>query len=152
MHSSATGGCWPATEAVRPAQRGFTLVEIAVVLAVVGILCAVAWPGFREPLLRSRRADAVTALTRIQIAQESHRALHGLYASQLGALSGAASTRSPEGLYDIELQRDGPERYEARATARADGLMSGDSACRVLRLLVREGIAEFAPTARCWNR
>jgi len=152
VHSSATGACGRATEAARPARRGFTLVEITVVLAVVGILCAVAWPGLREPLLRSRRADAVTALTRIQIAQENHRALHGLYATQLGALSGATSTRSPEGLYEIELQRDGPARYEARAMARADGPMAGDSTCRVIRLQVREGIAEFAPTARCWNR
>lgn len=136
----------------RRARRGFTLVEISVVLALVGILCTLAWPSLREPLLRSRRADAVAALTRLQLAQEGHRTLHGGYASQLGALRGANGSRSPEGLYDIELEPDGPEHYEARATARAGSLVAGDSACRVIRLEVHDGVAEFAPSARCWNR
>jgi type IV pilus assembly protein PilE len=135
-----------------PAPRGFTLAEACVVLAVVGVMATLAWPSLREPLLRSRRADAVTALMRIQVAQEGHRAHHGLYATDLGALRGASGSRSPQGLYDIELRRDAPERYEARATARADAAMAGDAACRVIALQVTEGRADFAPTARCWNR
>lgn len=133
-------------------HRGFTLVEVCVVLAVVGLGAALAWPSLREPLLRSRRADAVAALTRIQAAQESHRANHGWYATDLGALRGASAKLSAQGLYDIELRRDALESYEARATARADAAMAGDAACRVIALQVREGQASFAPTARCWNR
>ena len=130
---------------------GFTLVELCVVLTVAGLLAAAAWPSFQSQMQRGRRADAVAALMRVQLAQESHRANHGLYASQLGALAGAAAPRSQEGLYDIQLDGGG-DRYEARAIARADGAAAGDAGCATLRLQVREGIADFAPSARCWNR
>jgi len=131
---------------------GFTLVELCVVLAVAGVLASIAWPSYQAQLQRSRRADAVAALLRLQLAQESFRAHHGLYAAQLGALVGASSARSGEGLYDIELRGSGGDRYEARATARAGSLAAGDAGCSVLSLQVREGLAEFAPSPRCWNR
>ena len=73
------------------------------------------------------------------------------FVRQLGALTGATAERSQEGLYDIQLEGSG-DRYEARATARADGVAAGDAACATLRLQVREGMADFAPSARCWNR
>lgn len=132
-------------------RAGFTLVELCVVLAVAGLLAAAAWPSFQSQLQRGRRADAVAALLRVQMAQESHRAHHGLYASQLQALRGAGAPRSSEGLYDIELAGGGAG-YEARAVARAGGAAAGDAPCATLRLQVHEGLAEFAPSAACWNR
>jgi type IV pilus assembly protein PilE len=131
---------------------GFTLVELCVVLAVAGVLATVAWPAFQSQLQRGRRADAVAALLRLQLAQESYRAQHGLYASQLGVLAGAAMSRSSEGLYDIQLLAAGGDRYEARATARAGSVMATDTGCTVLSLQVRDGLADFAPSSRCWNR
>jgi len=131
---------------------GFTLVELCVVLAVSSVLVTIAWPSFQSQLQRGRRADAVTALLRVQLAQENYRAHHGLYAAQLGVLVGAASPRSSEGLYDIELLGSGGDRYEARATARAGSVVASDSGCTVLSLQVRDGLADFAPSPRCWNR
>jgi type IV pilus assembly protein PilE len=133
-------------------HHGFTLVELCVVLAVAGVLATIAWPTFQSQLQRGRRADAVTALLRLQIAQESHRSNHGLYAAQLGVLVGAAASRSSEGLYDIELLGSGGDRYEARATARAGSVVAGDTGCTVLSLQVRDGMADYAPSLRCWNR
>jgi type IV pilus assembly protein PilE len=136
----------------RRCAPGFTLVELCVVLAVSGVLASIAWPSFQSQLQRGRRSDAVTALLRVQLAQENHRANHGLYASQLSALVGAASPRSSEGLYDIELLGSGGDRYEARATARAGSVVASDTGCAVLSLQVRDGLADFAPSPRCWNR
>ena len=133
----------------RPA--GFTLVELCIVLTVAGLLLTVAWPSYRTQLLRGQRADAVAALQRVQLAQESHRAFHGLYAAQLDALRGAAAPRSSEGRYDIALHGGGVH-YEAVATARGDTLAAADTTCAELRLRVHDGLAEYAPSARCWNR
>jgi type IV pilus assembly protein PilE len=131
--------------------RGFTLVELCVVLALVGLLATVAWPSWQTQLQRGYRADAVAALVRVQLAQESHRAHHGLYAAQLKLLVGATTPVSGQGLYDIELAGGG-DRYEARARARVGTAVAGDSACAVLSLQVRDGLTEYAPSARCWNR
>lgn len=122
------------------------------VLAVAGVLAALTWPPLQQQLQRGRRADAVAALMRVQLAQESHRAHHGLYAARLSALDGATSPRSREGLYDIELVASGADGYTVRATARADSAAAADRDCATLSLQVRQGLADIAPSARCWNR
>ncbi len=131
---------------------GFSLVEICIVLAIAGVLATVAWPSLQSQLQRGRRADGVAALMRVQLAQESYRAHHGLYAAQLTQLRGASASRSNDGLYDIELLGHGGSRYEAMASVRGAAAARGDGDCAVLRLKVNDGLAEFAPSLRCWNR
>ena len=46
---------------------GFTLVELLVALAIVGILAAVALPSYQSSVERSRRADGTVALSLIHI-------------------------------------------------------------------------------------
>lgn len=129
-------------------MRGFTLIEITVVLALVALLAGVALPGYRTHLQRAGRADAVEALTRLQAAQERHRAGAGWYASELPALGLVAT--SPQGRYAIALVPGDAESYFARAEAR--GAQSDDRDCVVLTLEVTQGVARSGPSARCWNR
>jgi len=130
-------------------RRGFTLVECATVCAVTGVLAAVIVPSYQGQLRRAARLDAVQALTRLQQAQESHRAHHGLYADQLSALRGVAPT-SDQGRYTLTLDISGPEAY--RAIAQAQGAQAEDSACPALTLDVNAGFATLGPSASCWNR
>jgi type IV pilus assembly protein PilE len=44
------------------ANRGFTLIELMIVVAVIGILAAIAFPSYQESVAKSRRADAQRAL------------------------------------------------------------------------------------------
>lgn len=130
-------------------QSGFTLVESATVCALIGVLTAAAIPSFQGHQLRMARLDAVQALTRVQAAQEQHRALHGLYASDLSALRGVPAT-SPQGRYTIVLSSSGGESY--RATASASGVQLQDRACPALTLDVAAGFTNSGPSPACWNR
>lgn len=119
------------------------------VCVVVAILAAVAWPSFRGHDFRAGRLDAVDALTRVQMAQEQHRSVNGLYAGELGALL-ATSARSPQGRYAISLALSGPEAYQA--TASALGAQAQDPGCATITLQVKLGFAQTGPHAGCWQR
>jgi len=47
---------------MRRTQSGITLLELMMVVAVVGILAAIAYPSYRDQVIRSKRADAKVAL------------------------------------------------------------------------------------------
>ena len=152
-HAAAPARCWCALRPVAPRPRreraGFTLVEM---VGRAGrwsaMLAALAWPPLHEQLSRSRRADGVAALMRVQIAQESYRAHTACTRRQLSALGGAGGALSAEGLYRIELQRDGAARYRVSATPRAGRAQAGDRLCPVLQLRVDDGRAEHVADAR----
>ncbi len=130
-------------------SRGFTLVECAVVCAMVGILASIAVPSYRDQQLRAHRLDAVEALSRLQTAQEQHRNQHGAYASEVSALRGASPVSS-QGHYTVALQSHGPESY--RATAQATGTQTQDKHCLLISLDMKLGFATTGPSPACWNR
>lgn len=133
-------------------ERGLTLVEVTVALAVVGILAAVAVPSQLAQLQRARRLDATSALTRLQFAQERHRALQGRYAPDLAALGPSGLSRSLEGLYDLAARDAGDGDVVLLARARPDRAQHGDTECREITLHLSQGLAEAGPSGRCWNQ
>jgi type IV pilus assembly protein PilE len=71
-------------------QGGFTLIELVVTIAIVGIIMAIAIPGFTEQLRKSRRAEAVRGLGELQLSQERWRSNHTTYAAALAPPNGLA--------------------------------------------------------------
>jgi type IV pilus assembly protein PilA len=61
-------------------ERGFTLVELAIVVTIVGVLAVIAVVGYRRYMLNSKITEAQNVISAIKIAQEDHRAERGAYA------------------------------------------------------------------------
>ena len=62
-------------------QQGYTLIELMIVVAIVGVLAAVAIPSFRSYVLRSRVSEATGFLSEIKQRQEVYRSEFGQYAA-----------------------------------------------------------------------
>jgi type IV pilus assembly protein PilE len=60
-------------------QRGFTLLELMIVVAVVGILASIAYPAYQDSVLKGRRAEARTALLELMQQQERYMTQRGTY-------------------------------------------------------------------------
>ena len=53
---------------IKQKQIGFTLIEVMIVVAIIGVLASLAYPSFKESAARSRRAEARVVLTQYQVA------------------------------------------------------------------------------------
>jgi type IV pilus assembly protein PilE len=67
-------------------QRGFTLLELMIVVVVVAILAAIAFPQYRDYVVRSNRAVAKSLLTQVADRQEQFYVANKRYAGNLDAL------------------------------------------------------------------
>ena len=79
-------------------QRGFTLIELMIVVAIIGILAAIAIPNFIRYQLKSKTTEARTNLGGIKTSFESFRAENDNYATspgEPGAVSGTVKTSWP---------------------------------------------------------
>ncbi len=69
---------------MKRAQRGFTLIELMIVVAVVGILSAIAYPSYTSYVLKARRGDAKAALTELSQWMERNYTTSGAYNKDSG--------------------------------------------------------------------
>lgn len=154
----------PSTNAVRGDRshgdragrgHGFTLIELVIVVAIIGIVAAIAVPSYARYVERTRRVDATAFLAEVAGEQERYFSENNAYArtsmKELGY--GAADTHpTPEGHYVVSIAPLGARGYTLTATAVPGGRQANDTDCAVLSL-TSTGVktpSAAAGGANCW--
>ena len=97
-------------------KKGFTLIELVVVIAIVALLAALAVPSFLDSVRKSRRSDAMETIMNIQLAQEKWRASDTDYGT-LVEMGFTNPQVSPKGYYSVALSSVSATGYTITATA-----------------------------------
>ena len=82
-------------------ERGLSLIEVIIALAMVGILAAIAYPSYRNVVIKNNRAVAHSSLTELAARQDSYFSQRRNFASnltQLGYPSATIYVRNNAGL------------------------------------------------------
>lgn len=136
-------------------HKGFTLIELLMVIAIIGILSAFAVPGYQSYVQKSRRADAMAALSGLQIAMEKFRGSCTLYPNTLGNADDCAgrtidySATSNDGYYNISISAATANSYTIEADPA--GVQASDTDCDPMSIAVDNGHPRGQKaSADCW--
>ncbi len=69
-------------------KKGFTLVELLIVLAIIAILSVIAIPSYRKYVMEARQTDARVQLRAIYLAEELYHSTHNTYTADTTKLTG----------------------------------------------------------------
>jgi type IV pilus assembly protein PilE len=138
---------------------GFTLIELMIAVAIIGILAGIAYPAYTDYVLRANRADGKAGLLNLQVAQEKYRAncsqyADGIHATTLTCASGGthnlvSSTSSPNGKYTLAITAGTATTYTLTATP-----IFTDAKCNVLGInqTGTKTVNGTDTVANCWGK
>lgn len=132
-------------------MAGFTLIELMVTVAIIGIVAAIAYPSYVQYVVRSNRTAAESFLMELASLQERYLVDQRAYATTLGALGYAAPPDAVSANYTITLVTNtSPPRYQLTATPQ--GVQGArDTACGPLGLSQSGQRGASGASASCWK-
>ena len=142
---------------VRRATTGFSLLELMIAVAIIGILTAVALPSYVSHVARGKRAEARGALQENAQFLETYYTTHGFYSTEKGG------STAPD-LPVTQVPSSGTANYSITAkvtnsgsgytlTAEAQNVMKNDPCGNfTLTQTGTQGVSGTLSVADCWNR
>lgn len=137
-------------------MRGFTLIELMIVVAIIAILAAIAYPAYSRYAYRARRADGQNLLMHLSTAEERYYSTYNAYTDDLTKLGYVSSNKVPseKGYYSASVATASSSQiYTATATPQD---AQADDACGALSIdntgAKRPGKSDTAANSNgsCW--
>ena len=139
--------------------RGFSLIELMVVIAVVALLSTIAVSTYRNYVLRAARTEGRMALLAIQVAQEKFFLQNNQYAQNIATVIAAppaglginltAAGLTTGGNYTISFTAATANTYTLQAAA--TGTQTKDTAACLTFTINEQGARTPADSSGCWR-
>lgn len=136
-------------------SKGFTLIELMIVLAIIAILVSVAYPSYQEQVREARRADAKATLVELaQFMERNFTEANRYDQDAAGAATTLPFTQAPKDgntkYYDLALSNLSATGFTLTATPK--GAQTSDTKCKTFSL-TQTGAKAYTGSgtvADCW--
>lgn len=136
-------------------NRGFSMIELLIAVAIVAILAGVAYPAYTEYSKKTRRSEIAALLVEEAQRLERFHSRAAQYADVIGPPAHRHEVTAGNGFYAIEAERS-EDRFVLVATPSASALMAGDRCgAFVLENTGKRdnlGMSSDASVQQCWGR
>ncbi len=91
---------------MNPKEKGFSLIELMIVVAIIGIIGMIAYPSYMETVRDTRKSDGISMVNKVMQAQERFFVNNLTYTEDLTDLGFASATNVPseEGHYLVTAE------------------------------------------------
>jgi len=117
-------------------NKGFSLIELMIVLAIIGVLGAIGYPSYDSYMKKSRRSDAKVALQGMADKQERFYLQNNIYTTVAANVGGTGTDKN---YYVLSIDSANVNAFALTATAVAGGQQANDTTtshgdCTVMQL------------------
>lgn len=147
-------------------DKGFTLIEMMIVVAIIGIISAIAYPSYQRYVIKTKRTDMMTEMQNIASEIESRKLAQGSYnaiSAQVKTDFATAYPRQGAALYDVTINPSTltppdntlTNKWIITATPKANSQMTNDGILTLNYQGIKcrgTGVNKKCGTDDSWNR